>query len=208
MGALYGDEYRDNEPAQRIDGRVIESEKVVALTFDDGPGQYTDLLLDELGRRGIRATFFLIGENIIERESTVKRMSEEGHLIGNHTFSHIELTKVSAEAADAEVNNTSILIEQITGVSVRFIRPPCGSWNENLLYRFNLIPVLWNVDPMDWNTHNEEEIVQSVMSNVHDGDIILLHDIYRSSVSATFRIIDLLKSQGYRFVTVDEIMID
>lgn len=184
-------------------------EKTVAITFDDGPrAGCTSRLLDGLKERGIRATFFLIGENIVGNEEVVRRMYKEGHIIGNHTYTHVELAKLSHEAAMNEINKTNALIEEITGEKVAYIRPPCGSWSERMVFEVDMTPVFWSVDPKDWCTADAAKVVSRVVNDVNDGDIILFHDIYDSSVTAALEVIDRLRAQGYVFVTVDEILIE
>lgn len=181
-------------------------EKKIALTFDDGPGRYTGLLLDGLKERGVKASFFVIGENISGNEEIIKRMSEDGHLIGNHTYSHIKLNSIPKEKAYQEINHTNQLISDITGRNVNYIRPPYGLRNEDDSVYCNMAPVFWSVDTKDWENRNIDEIVKFVTENIKCGDIILMHDIYHTSVVAALRIIDELKVQGYVFVTVDELM--
>ncbi len=181
----------------------------VALTFDDGPHQTcTPALLDGLKQRGVKATFFLMGENIAGKESLVQRMQEEGHLIGNHSYRHIQMTKEGAEQACAEIEQTETLIQDITGRRPEYLRPPYGAWNEQLECRVNLTTVLWNVDSLDWKLQNTEQIVRRVEKDVKNGDIILMHDIFPTSVEAALRIVDDLQKQGYEFVTVEELLVD
>lgn len=184
-------------------------ENVVALTFDDGPHEvYTKELLDGLKKRGVVASFFVLGEHIDGNEDIILQMKEDGHLIGNHTFSHVKLDTLNDEAACDEVKKTCEAIESITGEPVKYIRPPYGAYNDNLECMINLNKVLWSIDPQDWNTTDTDAIVSHVVKNVKDGDIILLHDIYSSSVAAALRIVDELKAKGYIFVTVEDIMIN
>lgn len=188
---------------------IISCENCVAITFDDGPQYKTTMeLLDGLRERDVVATFFLLGEKIEERKEVVERMQEDGHLIGNHTYSHIQLNSVSLDTAITEINKTNELINSITGITPTYIRPPFGSWNSSLEEKLNMTPVLWTVDPCDWNTDDVNKIVECVVGNVESGDIILMHDIYSSSVAAALEIIDRLKAMGYVFVTVDQIMLD
>lgn len=191
---------------------VVRMEKPkIAITFDDGPSTaYTPILLDGLKERGVHATFFLIGKNIEQGDNAqiVKRMQEEGHLIGNHTYNHVEITRVSNETAYQEIKKTNDLIESITGETVEYMRPPFGLWQKELEQRIHVLPVMWTVDPLDWATENVDEIVNKVVTETKENDIILLHDCYDSSVKAAFRIIDLLQAEGFEFVTVDELMVD
>ncbi len=189
---------------------VISERPKVALTFDDGPSAvYTPKLLNGLKQRGVHATFFLIGKNIEigENAQIVKREQEEGHLIGNHTYNHVEITKLDEDSAYQELRKTNEIIEGITGESVEFMRPPFGLWKKNLEEKIPAIPVMWTVDPMDWATENVDEIVNKVVTEVEENDIILLHDCYDSSVKAALRIVDLLQAEGYDFVTVDELLL-
>jgi peptidoglycan/xylan/chitin deacetylase (PgdA/CDA1 family) len=184
-------------------------ENIIAITFDDGPRESTTtVLLDGLKERGVKATFFLVGEKAEENTEVVRRMYEEGHLIGNHTYSHVQLCTVSDSESYEEVVKTNEIIEQITGERVQYIRPPYGSYSNKLLMRINMTPVMWSIDPEDWNTKDVSKIVKSVVENVKGGDIILLHDIYDTSVAAALEIIDELKAKGYVFVTVDQLLLD
>lgn len=183
--------------------------KVVALTFDDGPNsQYTDKLLDGLKERGVRASFFLIGECIEGNQETVKRMNEEGHLIGVHCMRHTDLTKKKIDDACAELNETRQMITDVTGKEPEYMRPPYGSWNDALSEHVSMEPVFWNVDSVDWKLQNTSRIVKKVVKDTKDGDIILMHDEFPTSVDAAFQIIDNLMAKGYTFVTVDELTID
>ena len=200
--------YEENVRKDSVPVSTTFYENVVALTFDDGPhGTYTSELLDGLKQRGVVASFFVLGEHVEGNEELILRMKEEGHLIGNHTFSHVKLDTLSDSEACDEVKRTCEAIEAVTGEKVEYIRPPYGAYNEELECMINLNKVLWTVDPQDWNTTDTNAIVRHVVNNVKDGDIILLHDIYPSSVAAALRIVDELKARGYIFVTVDDIVI-
>ena len=194
-----------------VGGGISEERPKIALTFDDGPNAfYTPVLLDGLKERNVKATFFLIGENVEAGENSkiVKRMYEEGHLIGNHTYHHVEITKVNSETALEELKKTNEVVHQITGENVEYMRPPFGVWQKELEKEVQLIPVMWTVDPLDWTTTNTDEIVNKVVTGTKENDIILLHDCYDSSVKAALRIIDLLIEEGYEFVTVDELILE
>ncbi len=168
------------------------------------------MLLDGLKKRGVKATFFLIGKNIETGNNAdiVKREWEEGHLLGNHTYNHVEITRVSNDTAYQEIKATNDLISEITGAPVEYMRPPFGLWQKKLEQRIHVLPVMWTVDPLDWATENEDEIVNKVVTEVEENDIILLHDCYKSSVRAALRIVDLLEAEGYQFVTVDELLVE
>ncbi len=184
---------------------------VVALTFDDGPSaQYTPELLDGLKERGVHATFFLIGQNIEKdgNEALVKRMWEEGHLIGNHTYHHVNLSSLNLEAAHRELSRTDEVIRKITGADTILVRPPFGAFPDSMEQEMSKLYVKWTVDPLDWTIKDADEIVRKVVTDVEENDIILLHDCYESSVEAALRIVDILTEEGYEFVTADRLLIE
>lgn len=184
-------------------------EKKIALTFDDGPHPYyTEQLLDGLEQRGVRATFFVTGENASLHPAVIERMAKEGHLIGNHTYSHIQLKQDNREEFKQELISTNEIISGITGENVCFVRPPYGIWDKGLEKELSMIPVLWTIDPLDWCSDNAACIADKVICKAKENDIILLHDYYRSSVEAALTVIDALQQQGYVFVTVEEILFD
>lgn len=209
---VYWNGCRDgNDNVERVNNRLKTNQialdiKKVALTFDDGPnGIYTAKLLDGLKERNVKATFFVTGENIKENEELIVRMYEEGHLLGNHTYSHVNLSKLSFEDAYEEINNTNACIYNLTGYEMEYIRPPFGAWTNKLRDETDMAIVMWNVDPLDWRDQNSTLIAKRILENVSSGDIILLHDIFNSSVEAALKVIDELKEQGYLFVTIDEL---
>lgn len=194
---------------ESVEESGVKEKPSIAITFDDGPsGRYTGRLLDGLKERNVKASFFLIGENAKENPELVERIYKEGHLIGNHTYSHVQMTHLSEEAAVREIEKTDQVISAITGEHVAYMRPPFGAWQRELEVRMEVLPVLWSVDPLDWTTENVDEIVSKVVTEVEEGDIILLHDCYASSVEAALRIVDILQKEGYEFVTVDRLLID
>lgn len=183
--------------------------KQIALTFDDGPHSvYTPRLLDGLRERGVHATFFLLGENVVGKEAIVKQMQEDGHLIGNHGYSHVQMSKESVNTACEQIEENNKQIEAITGVRPQYLRPPYGAWTDELGCTTNMTVVLWNKDPLDWKTQSTKKIVRSITKHIEPGDVILLHDVYPTSVEAALEVIDTLTKQGYSFVTVDELLID
>lgn len=194
---------------QVIENTEPENVKKIALTFDDGPHPtYTPLLLDGLAKRKVKATFFITGENAEAYPELVKRMQEEGHLIGNHTYSHIQLTRGNREKFKGELKKTNEIIEEITGQGVTYVRPPYGSWDKSFEKELNMIPVLWNIDPLDWCCNDASCVIRKVESAAGEDAVILLHDSYPSTVTAALQIVDDLQKQGYMFVTVEEILFD
>ena len=191
------------------EGELGDKIKRVAITFDDGPHPvYTPRLLDGLKERNVKAMFFLIGENIVGREHIVRRMAEGGHIIGNHTFHHVQLNCLNEEVACQEITSTNELIESIINKPIEFIRPPFGAWSSKKSCPVELFTILWNIDPLDWKDQNTDLIVQRVLSEVKDGSVILLHDVYDTSVEAALRIIDALQAEGYEFVTADQFILN
>ena len=207
--AMQSSAVASRQPSAMQSSAVANRPLQVALTFDDGPHQTcTPALLNGLKQREVKATFFLMGENIAGKEPLVQRMQAEGHLIGNHGYRHIQMTKEEAEQACADIEQTEKLIQSITGKRPEYLRPPYGDWNEQLECRVNLTTVLWNVDSLDWKFQNTKRIVRRVEKDVKDGDIILMHDIFPTSVEAALQIVDDLQAQGYEFVTVEELLVD
>ena len=197
-------------PAMAKEGALLKEEKgVVALTFDDGPHpRYTPLLLDGLKKRGVKASFFVTGKNAEQYPELIRRMDKEGHLIGNHTYSHLQLSEKNREQFREELVKTNGILKEITGKDVEFVRPPYGSWDKNFEAELNMFPVLWNLDPLDWSSRNAQNVEKKVLAAVEDGSVILLHDEYASTVTAAFGIVDELRREGYRFVTVEELLFD
>lgn len=180
-------------------------EKYVALTFDDGPRRgTTDRLLDGLKERGARATFFLIGEQIENNADLVVRMAEEGHQIGNHTWSHQRLDGILPDAAAQEVARTEAALETLLGGGKYWLRPPYGQVAEGA--DFGVPMVKWCVDPRDWESRNADRVARAILDSVSPNSIILLHDIYPTSVDAALRVVDRLRAEGYWFVTVEELL--
>lgn len=191
--------------------RLVKAEQdppYVALTFDDGPdAEYTELLLDGLKERGAKASFFLLGKCLEGREELVIRMKEEGHLIGNHTYNHVRLDRLTPSEAREEILKTNNRIYEITGEYPVFLRPPYGAWKKDLELYVEMIPVLWNVDTLDWKNQDVASVLASVRKNVKNGSVILMHDEYATSVKAALAIVDELKKEGYEFVTVDRLIL-
>lgn len=180
----------------------------VALTFDDGPSQkYTPLLLDGLKERNVRATFFLLGKNVKENQELVQRMQAEGHLLGNHTYNHVQLNKIPETTARQEILKTNNEIYEATGKYPEYMRPPYGAWKKNMELCVEMLPVFWDIDTLDWKSQNVDAILKAAGEEPEDGSIILMHDEYQTSVEAALLLIDRLKEKGYEFVTVDELIV-
>lgn len=179
--------------------------KYIALTFDDGPRRETTArLLDGLRERGASATFFVVGEEIAGNEDLVERMAAEGHQVGNHTWSHVRLAGSPPETAEQEVRMTEEALEELLGEGEYWLRPPYGLIDEDLETRVPMVK--WSVDPRDWERRDAAQVTQAVLRDARPNAVILLHDIYPSSVEAALRIVDALEEEGYWFVTVEELL--
>lgn len=188
---------------------IAAGEKLIALTFDDGPNSAnTPKLLDMLKKYGVHATFFVLGCNVGGNEKLLRRMADEGHEIGNHSYDHSKFTALSDDAIISQLARTNKLIYNACGVTITLARPPYGARNTRVLKRFGalgLACVLWSIDPEDWNTANAKAVRDHVVKRAKAGSIILMHDLRASSVAAAESIIRTLTEQGYRFVTVSEL---
>lgn len=183
-----------------------DSRKAIALTFDDGPLRPTTLtLLDGLAERGVPATFFLIGEQIPGNEDILRRMEEEGHQIGIHSYSHAKLTQLNAADFSAEVDRTRTVLKNTLGRSDFFLRPPYGLTDAGVLKRAKAPILLWSIDPEDWKDKDPDRVAEHIIDNARDGSIVLLHDIYPESVEAALRVVDTLHEEGYYFLTVSDL---
>ncbi len=197
------------KPVMQADGsaEIPAETKYVALTFDDGPRSgTTDRLLDGLKERGASATFFVVGEQAQEQTDLLRRMQEEGHQVGNHTWSHVNLKEIPQESALREVEQCQTLLEKTLGQKNYWLRPPYGQTTAAAREKIPYPMVQWSVDPRDWESRNTEQVIHAVETEVQANSIILLHDIYPTSVDAALQIVEDLEQQGYWFVTVEELM--
>lgn len=183
----------------------------IAMTFDDGPHPtLTPKLLDLLKERGIRATFYILGQNAAQYPDIVKRMAAEGHEVANHTWTHPALSKLSASRVKSELDRTSALIKELTGKAPTTMRPPYGATNAGLNRRFDeefgMKSILWSVDPLDWKYRNASRVANEILENTRAGGIVLAHDIHASTIAAMPAALDGLKAKGFQFVTVEELL--
>lgn len=194
------------EPLPSATPMPSPGEKLIALTFDDGPRRSTTTrLLDGLAQRGVQATFFLIGAQVEGNEDVIRRMDQEGHQIGLHTFDHVKLTGLNQADFDAQVDKTRQLLKGVLGHNDFLLRPPYGMQDAIVRQRAGCPIILWSIDPEDWDDRNASRVVEHVVSNARDGGIILMHDIFPESVDAALEIVDRLHSQGYLFCTIDQL---
>ena len=184
-----------------------KNQKVVALTFDDGPNPATtNQALDTLSKYGIKATFFVLGKNVSGNEEILKRMKADGHVIGNHSWSHPVLSKLSLDDAKKQITDTEDALTKVLGSSSKLMRPPYGAITDDIRNSLDLSFIMWDVDSLDWKSKNEAAILTEIQREVKNGSIILMHDIHAETVNALPKVIDYLKGQGYDFVTVPEML--
>lgn len=178
---------------------------MVALTYDDGPGKYTEELLQCLKENNAKATFYLLGENVKNYPEIVKKLEESGMGIGNHTYDHQILTTISKNKIKNEVEKTNQIVKKSAGDEPTTLRPPGGSYNTDVQNVAGLPIVKWSLDTKDWKTRDADKTHQVTVDNVVDGSVVLMHDIHESSVKASLRIIPELIEAGFKLVTVDEL---
>lgn len=183
-----------------------EAEKIVALTYDDGPSEIsTAALLEILDKHDAHATFFVNGNHALENKELITAIVEQGSEIGNHTLDHVWLTKVDEAEAMRQVIGNEHLLRFLSGQEgVMLLRPPYGDINQEILDQFNLPIVLWSADSRDWEVKNVESIIANVLAEIKDGGIIIMHDGYPTTVEATDELLKILREQNYKVVSVSE----
>mgnify|MGYP004452043803 FL=1 len=189
----------------------LQQKPMIALTFDDGPkAGVTDWLLDELEKRNVKVTFFLIGSqaDLPENREIIRRMAEDGHQIGCHTYHHVQMTTLSENQQKQEILQWYQVVSGIIGDFSYAVRPPYGCVNNAVCRSLNVPVILWSVDTEDWTGKSAGEIADYVISEAKDGDIILLHDIFEESVQGAVMALDDLMRRGYTFVTVNDLLAD
>ncbi|HHA9293882.1 TPA: polysaccharide deacetylase family protein, partial [Streptococcus pneumoniae] len=182
-------------------------QKVVALTFDDGPNPATTpQVLETLAKYDIKATFFVLGKNVSGNEDLVKRIKSEGHVVGNHSWSHPILSQLSLDEAKKQITDTEDVLTKVLGSSSKLMRPPYGAITDDIRNSLDLSFIMWDVDSLDWKSKNEASILTEIQHQVANGSIVLMHDIHSPTVNALPRVIEYLKNQGYTFVTIPEML--
>ena len=196
--------YFDEEGVYQPDA---DSSKLLAFTFDDGPGRYTGRLLDLLENTGARATFFMLGKQVEEfGADTIPRMKELGCIIGSHSYDHTNLKAAGPEEAQRQFDRTDALIAQYNdGNGAQVIRFPYGEYTKELSAATGRPCIFWDVDSMDWDSQNVQAIKQAVNENIEGGDIVLMHDIYETTVEACEELIPELQAKGWQLVTIEEL---
>lgn len=182
-----------------------DGKKYVALTFDDGPGRYTDELLNILKQKNVPATFYVLGKNVSGNEAIMQKMHANGHEIGSHSWDHASFTKLSPANIRSQIEKTDLAIQNAIGVSTKTFRPPYGAFNPMVTKNVNKSIIMWSVDSFDWKNRNVEKNISTTMKQVHDGAIILYHDIHKPSVDTISPLIDRLRAEWYEFLTVSDL---
>lgn len=187
--------------------QIDRSRPVIALTFDDGPKKgTTEKILDILEKYDARATFFVVGRMAEKNPKILKRAYDMGCQIGNHSYSHPILTKLKLEEAKAEINKTSNIVFEATGSYTYIGRPPYGALNHEIKQASRFEWFNWSIDTFDWKTRNADDIYNNIINNAQDGDVILMHDLYNSTVDAVGRAVTKLAEKGFQFVTMQELI--
>lgn len=182
-----------------------KSDKLVAFTFDDGPSYNTIKIVNTLVKYDSKATFFLVGNQVEKYAKTMDVLVKNGMDIGNHTYSHKELTKLRDKEILKEIDLTNEVIYNKTGIKPMFLRPSYGAMNKRIKKLSTMPIIVWNIDTLDWKYHNSNKIKDKILKYVSDGDIILMHDTYVATLNAVEMVIPELKKQGYKIVSVSEL---
>lgn len=183
-----------------------KNKKLIALTFDDGPSNNTKYFIKELQKRDALVTFFVVGNRVKKYEDVLKEAYLLGNQIGSHTYSHKNLLYLNEEEITKEIEKTNEAIYNVIGTKPTIIRVPYGNINKKIRSISNMNHILWNVDTLDWKYKNSNRVYKEIIKYAEDGNIILLHDIFKTSVNGVLKAIDELKKQGYEFVTIDEMV--
>ena len=210
---LLKEEYRNTSKEEEVvsiipkvrDLTKYQDKKLIAFTFDDGPSETnTNYLLDNLDKYDAKVTFFVLGSRVNSNKETIKRAYLEGNAIGSHTYNHRNLNLLSDVALMDEVKKTNEAIKEVIGTSPTLLRPPYGNLTDHGKELANMSIVLWNIDPLDWKYKDKNRVANEIIEHAHDGAIILVHDIYKSSVDGALLAMEELQKQGYAFVTINE----
>ena len=210
---LLKEEYRNTSKEEEVvsiipevrDLTKYQDKKLIAFTFDDGPSETnTNYLLDNLDKYDAKVTFFVLGSRVNSNKETIKRAYLEGNAIGSHTYNHRNLNLLSDIALMDEVKKTNEAIKEVIGTSPTLLRPPYGNLTDHGKELANMSIVLWNIDPLDWKYKDKNRVAQEIIEHAHDGAIVLVHDIYKSSVEGALLAMEELQKEGYAFVTINE----
>ena len=192
--------------AFEYDEGYAEGQKFIVFSFDDGPSEYTENILRTLEANNSSATFFMLGNRMKYNEEVVMEIYNSNSEVASHTYSHKDLTKLSQSELDYEINNSNIIYNQITGDNIKYIRPPYGSYTDDMVNNTKIPFVLWNVDPKDWLVRDTKTIYNNVINNACDGCIVLFHDSYVETHEAIKLLIPKLNELGYNVVSISKLI--
>ncbi len=190
----------------RAGGEIDPNRPIVAITFDDGPGRYTDAVLSILEKYNVRATFFVQGKNVAGYKSVMQRAVSLGNEIGNHTWSHVNLANSSVATISSQIGSTNTAVYNATGVYPKLYRPPYGAYNSTVLNSVAMPAIMWSVDTLDWKTRDPVKTLESVKKSTYDGGIILMHDIHQPTYEAVESVVRHLLMNNFQLVTVSELI--
>lgn len=193
----------ENQPIKR-DLSQFKGKKLIAFTFDDGPSKNTPKLLDALDKYNARVTFFVVGNRVASYSDTLKRAYMMGNQIGSHSYSHANLVKLSDKEVKSEISKANDAVKKVTGAVPDIIRPPYGSTDARVKKLCGVPSIIWNVDTLDWKTRNKDKVYDAIIKSAHDGAVVLMHDLYETSVDGAIAAMDKLSKEGYAFVTINE----
>lgn len=188
-----------------LERKIDKNKKMVALTYDDGPSIYTPKLLDTLEKYDAVATFFVVGSRVSQYSGTIKREFNLGCEIGNHTYDHKTITRISSSELKKQISKTNAAVKKVTGENPVVMRPPGGGINSTSKSNLGMPAIIWSVDTLDWKTRSSSQTTSAVLNHVHDGDIILMHDLHSAACDAAATIVPTLFDRGYQLVTVSEL---
>ena len=183
-----------------------KNKKTIAFTFDDGPSSYDLEIIDTLVASHSKATFFVVGNRINNYTSSIKKMIDNGMEVGNHTYDHKTMTKLSTEAMSEEIIKTNEAFKTLTGQDLKLFRPSYGSINKTVLLTIGMPSILWSIDTLDWQSRDVDKICAAILNDVSDGDIVLMHSLYKTTSEAVKKVIPELYKRGYQIVTVSKLM--
>lgn len=183
-----------------------KNKTTIALTFDDGPsGEKTKAILQALTDNKMRGTFFMVGNKMNYQADIINEIVSLQNEVGSHTYSHINMKRVSADKVTEELTKTNDLFKSITGQNIKLVRPPYGAYKKELIKNYPYSFVLWNIDTNDWRYHNVEYLTSYILDNVADGNVILMHDSYATSVEAIQKVLPILYAKDIQVVTISEL---
>ena len=183
---------------------VLGSKKAICLTWDDGPSDYTKIIMKALRDNGARGTFFVVGNRVNAYKKTLKKNYIQGNQIGNHSWSHPDLSRMTKANIKKQVRDTNKKIKAVTGRTPKVMRTPYGVATKKVKSNVGMPIILWSIDTLDWKTRNAESTYKAVINNARDGDVVLMHDLYKETAEASKKIIPALKKKGFQMVTVEE----